>query len=733
MLFTPSLSPMTAKRIESVFNSSCELLGAREREHPEAKSAIINKSSSRFIVAFIISISTMTEKQAKERIEKLRTEIDHHRYLYHVLDRQEISDAALDSLKHELQTLENEFPKLITPDSPTQRVGGKPLDKFEKVRHESRMLSLTDAFSEDEMRAWESRIRKFTSKPLKYYAEYKVDGLALSIVYENGRMVRAATRGDGTTGENITMNAKTIEAIPLTLRDYSKKYPKAPRRIEIRGEVYMTKKVFSELNKAQEKEGKPHFANPRNASAGTVRQLDPKITASRSLSFLGYDVVTPIGVDTHLEEHAFLEYIGIPSGLKNNALCNSLEEVFAFHAKTQKQREKLSFWIDGVVVCVNDNATFEELGVVGKAPRGGIAFKYPAEQGTTIVEAIAVQVGRTGVLTPVAHLRPVKLAGTTVSRATLHNEDEIERLGLKIGDTVIVEKAGDIIPDVVQVLPNLRTGKEKKFHMPKHCPMCDSPVKKKEGEVNWYCTNPKCFAVRQEQLEHFVSKAGLDIEGLGPKVLEQLRAADLVKDPAGLFDLTVDDLKPLERFAEKSAENLVRAINERREIELHRFIYALGIRHVGEQTAHALAKHFLLLDKLEAASQEELESIPDIGSVVAESIWNYFRDKESRELLKKLRKHIKHIEQQRGPFIFKSKLNGKTVVVTGTLNNFSREEAKEAIRNAGGKWSSSVSAKTDYVVAGENPGSKLQKARELGVKILQEDEFWLLLGQTKNS
>lgn len=683
----------------------------------------------------------MTEKQAKERIKKLRTEINHHRYLYHVLDRQEISDAALDSLKHELAELELKFPRLVTKDSPTQRVGGMPLEKFEKTPHSLPMLSLNDVFNFEEIVEWEERIVKLIGKKSSYYAELKVDGLALSLTYETRegelKLEVGATRGDGKWGENITKNVQTILAIPWNLRPFPKDI-KQPSSFEVRGEVYMSKKAFEELNKIQKKKNQPAFANPRNAAAGSVRQLDSKITASRKLSFIGYDIVADlsgfqermIGIRTHHEIHELLEKIGFKSGVSigYTRLCATLQDVENFYKEIKKKRDKLPFWVDGIVINVDSIDLFRQLGVVGKAPRGAIAYKFPAEQATTIIQDIGIQVGRTGVLTPVAHLRPVQIAGSTVSRATLHNEDEIKRLRLKIGDTVIIEKAGDIIPDVVKVLPNLRTGKEKKFHMPRHCPMCNAKVVKKPSEVNWYCTNAKCFAIQQEQLEHFVSKAGFDIEGLGPKVLEQLRAADLVTDPADLFDLTVDDLKPLERFAEKSAENLVRAIDERRNIDLYRFIYALGIRHVGEQTAHALAKHFRSLQKLEAASKEELEAIPDIGGVVAESIWNYFRGKESRELLNKLKRHIQRVYQQRGPFIVKSDLNRKTVVVTGTLSNFSREEVKEAIRNAGGKWSSSVSKKTDYVVAGENPGSKIQKARELGVTVLDEVSFWQLLG-----
>jgi len=674
----------------------------------------------------------MNEKEARIRIEKLRKEINHHRYLYHVLDREEISDAALDSLKHELAELEGQFPRLVTKDSPTQRVGGVPLEKFEKAPHATRMMSLNDVFSFEEMQEWEVRIVKLLGKKPEYYAELKIDGLALSMRYEDGELVRAATRGDGRVGENVTENAKTIEAIPLTIGEYTKKYPRAPRVIEVRGEVYMPKKNFDALNREQKKQGKEPFANPRNAAAGAVRQLDPRVTASRRLSFLAYECVSDIGVKKHSQVHEFLQDIGFPSGTRINRLCKNIQEVEKFHEDAIRMRDRLPFWVDGVVVNVNTIADFASLGFVGKAPRGAVAYKYPAEQATTIVEDIGVQVGRTGVLTPVAHLKPVRVAGTTVSRATLHNEDEIQRLGLKIGDTVIIEKAGDIIPDVVQVLPHLRTGKEKIFHMPTRCPMCGSRVVKKPGEVNYYCTNPKCFAIQQEGLEHFVSKAAFDIEGLGPKVLEQLRAADLVKDPADLFDLKKEDVEPLERFAEKSADNLVKAIDEKRDIQLYRLIYGLGISHVGEQTARALADHFGTIESLRKASQEDLRAVPDIGDVVAESIYSYFRDTEHKKAFERLLRRLEHIthESVRASV---TPLSGKSVVVTGTLKGMSRDEAKEAIRVAGGKWSSSVSKKTDYVVAGKDPGSKAEKAYTLGVPILHEQKFFSMLGKRKNS
>ncbi len=662
----------------------------------------------------------MSKTEAKARVAKLREQIDHYRYQYHVLDRSEISDAALDSLKHELDQLEQQYPELITPDSPTQRVGGAPLAKFVKAPHNRPMLSLNDVFDAAEVQAWAGRIAKLAPGKFTYFAELKVDGLALSLTYRKGLLVRAATRGDGRVGEDVTENAKTIEAIPLRLRTVQN----MPDNIEVRGEVYMTKQAFAQLNAAAAKRGEPAFANPRNASAGAIRQLDPKITASRKLSFLAYDLVTDVGLRTHEAVHHVLAELGFQSG-KHNRPCASLADVARYYQDIETLRPKLPYWIDGSVISINHLATFTKLGVIGKAPRGAIAYKYPAEQATTVVEDIQVQVGRTGALTPVAHLRPVLVAGSTVSRATLHNLDEIRRLDVRIGDTVILEKAGDIIPDVVQVLPKFRTGKEKIFHMPKRCPACGSAVRHPEGEVAYYCTNKQCFAQRMEELQHFVAKNALDIDGLGPKILEQLWHADLLRTPADLFDLQVKDLEPLERFAEKSAENLVQSIQAvRKGVEFWRFINALGIRHVGEQTSHDLAEAFGSIAKLRKATLVALLNIHDVGETVAKSISEYFADAENQQHLDQLLKRlIVRTERQAaaGP------LTGKSIVVTGSLEHFSREEAKAAIRKAGGKWVSSVSAKTDFVIVGADPGSKAEKAKKLGVRILDEPGFRKLL------
>jgi DNA ligase (NAD+) len=682
------------------------------------------------VIYLFVYCICMNKQEAKVRIEKLKKEIDHHRYLYHVLDVQEISEAALDSLKHELDQLEKQYPELITADSPTQRVGGKPLGQFQKVTHQTPMLSLVDVFSFEELRDWEDRNAKLVPnrQDLDYYAETKMDGLAVTLHYKNGIFVRGATRGDGKIGEDITNNLKTIEAIPLQLEidKLSKSIqPKISGEVEVRGEAFMSKNVLEQLNKEQEKKKLPPFANPRNAAAGSLRQLDPTISASRKLSFMAYDLITDLGQTTHQEAHEIMKQLGFRSG-EYNEHCRDIQAVEAYHEKIGKIRAKMPYWTDGVVVIVNTLSLFRRLGVVGKAPRGSLAYKYPAEQATTIVEDIQVQVGRTGALTPVAHLRPVKVAGSTVSRATLHNMDEIGRLDVRIGDTVILQKAGDVIPDIVNVLPNLRTGKEKKFRMPDKCPVCESKVVRREGEVAYYCSNKKCYAQQNEGLRHFVSKTAFNIDGLGPRILEQLAAADLVKDPSDLFDLQESDLEPLERFAEKSAENLVAAIKASKEVTLSRFIYALGIRHVGEETAIDLAQKFGSLEKLMDASLEELNAMHDVGDVMAKSVYEYFHDHHNRVLIKKLQDRGVRIASEK-QVSAKAALTGKKIVVTGTLDSMSRDEAKARVRQAGGDWVSAVSKNTDYVVVGAEPGSKAEKAKKLGVKTITEKEFLGLL------
>lgn len=681
----------------------------------------------------------MDKQDAKKRIEKLREEINHHRYLYHVLDHQEISDAALDSLKHELYNLEQQHPDLITPDSPTQRVGGEALDKFKKVKHEVPMLSIEDVFSFEELQAWENRLKKIVRSDWDYFAEIKMDGLAVSLVYHNGLLIEGSTRGDGEIGEDITRNLKTIEAIPLKLHlpsekqisDFLNKYGEGidkekfrreiadlSGRIEIRGEAFMDKKVFDKLNKEQEKRGEKIFANPRNAAAGSIRQLDPKITVSRKLDFFGYDLLSDFGQVNHRQSHQILRLLGV----KDNSLnrhCRNLSEIHDFHEYVHKEREKLPYWTDGIVGVVNDIKIFKKLGVIGKTPRGYIAYKFPAEEATTIIENVRFNVGRTGVLTPVADLKPVPIGGTIVSHATLHNIDEIERLGVKIGDTVIIERAGDVIPKVLQVLPKLRSGKEKTIKIPEKCPMCGSAVKRKQGEVGIYCSNPSCFAKEQEKLFHFVSKGGMNIDGLGPKILEQMMNEGLISNAADLYELEVGDLEPLERFGEKSAQNIIEAIKNSKSVTLGKFLFALGIRHVGEETAIDLAKHFAGLDKIKDASVKELIKVSDVGQIVAQSIHDYFEDKKNIKLVEDLLKYIKLEKISK----IKQTLAGKIFVLTGSMENLTRDQAKEKIRSLGGDVSASVSKNTDYVVAGAEPGSKFDKAKKLKVKIISEKEF----------
>ena len=555
----------------------------------------------------------MTHAEAKERSAKLRKEIDRYRYQYHVENRLEISEAALDALKHELYGLEQEFLDLVTKDSPTQRVAGKAIAGFRKVRHEVPMLSIEDAFSREEVNDWLERMRKLRPRAeFDFYADPKMDGLAMSIAYENGILTVAATRGDGKVGEDVTHNVRTTEAVPLVLRhptdhdiesflkrwhgqcDASKvrrMFTSHAGRFEVRGEAYMTKKQLEKLNKLLAKRGDPALANPRNAAAGSIRQLDPAVAAERGLSFMSYGPLGDHGLRTCEERHEALKLLGFPINA-NARRCETLDEAEVVFKRLQERREKLDYWIDGLVINVNDDGLFASLGVVGKTPRAIVAWKFPAEQGTTVVRDITVSVGRTGALTPVAVMDPVQLVGSTVTHASLHNEDEIERLGLKIGDTVTVEKAGDVIPKIIKVLPKLRTGKERAFHLPKKCPICGSPVARREGEVATVCANRRCFAQELQRLLHFVSRNAVDIRGVGDKIAEQLLQGGLVREPADLYKLTPGDLLGLEGFAEVSSKKLVDEIQAHKRIPLDRFINALGIRHVGEETANDLALHF---------------------------------------------------------------------------------------------------------------------------------------------
>ncbi|MBU4256948.1 NAD-dependent DNA ligase LigA [Patescibacteria group bacterium] len=706
----------------------------------------------------------MDKQQAKIRIEKLKKEINRHRYLYHVYDKQEISDAASDSLKNELFKLEMEHPEFITPDSPTQRVGGKPLDKFKKVKHSAPMMSLFDAFSREDMRDWEKRMERIMpGQRFDYFCELKLDGLAAALVYARGKFSLGATRGDGAIGEDVTQNLRTVEAIPLALRRPEESelvkigLPKPARNkfyaaldkgtIEARGEAIMTKKVFNELNQKYKKEGKPLLANPRNAAAGSIRQLDSKLTAARKLDCYVYSLITDLGLERHEQELELAAVLGFKV-LKYNKYCKNLEEVLAFHGEWEKNREKLPFHCDGVAVKINQLSLWPRLGTVGKGPRYIMAYKFSAEQAVTKVKEVVWQVGRTGCLTPTATLEPVAVGGVTISRATLHNMDEIERLGLKINDTVIIERAGDVIPKVIKVLPKLREGGEKNIKPPADCPICGGKVVKAPGEVAYRCVNKNCYAVNLRRLTHWASRKAADIPGLGPKIIEQLAREGLARDISDFYKLTEGDLKPLERFADKSADNLTKAIAAKKEIDLARFIYGLGIRYAGEKTALLLAKQITnyklqitnkskippaahraegqaiaeIIKYYQELKVDELERVEDVGPIVAKSIYDWFHNKYNLALLDRLEKNgvtIKPLEWRGKPQI----LAGKTFVLTGTLESLTRDEAKDKIRKLGGDVSSSVSKNTDFTVAGAEPGSKHDKARKLGVKIVGEKEF----------
>lgn len=680
----------------------------------------------------------MNKSEAQKRILKLREEINHHRYLYHVEDRQEISDAAHDSLKKELADLEDQFPDLVTSDSPTQRVSGKALDKFTKVKHPAQILSLNDGFSFEDLKEWEERLQKLVpGKSWSYYCELKIDGLDIVLKYQDGFLAQAATRGDGLIGEDVTQNIRTIESIPLKLElERWQRFSRhaLPKTIYVQGEAYLNIKDFERLNQERAKQKQPLFANPRNIAAGSIRQLDPQVTSERSLDFLVFNIITPLGLKFHSEIHEAAKILGFKTE-PHSEQAQNLTEVQKYLEKWDQRRKKLKYGTDGVVVTVDSLELEQEMGAVGKAPRYMLAYKFAAEQATTVVEDIQVQVGRTGALTPVAHLRPVLVAGSTISRATLHNEDEIKRLDVRVGDTVIIQKAGDVIPDIVKVLTNLRPRSAKKYNMPKQCPICGSNTKRKTGEAATYCLSKDCAAINQRRLQHFISRAGFNIEGLGPKILEQLIETGLVGDPADLFSLEKGDLSTLERLAEKSEENILVAIEESKHITFAKFLYSLGIRFVGSETAEDVSralqtrlknqKTSKLSDYLKAAqdlNKDEWEAIEGIGEKVADTIYDYFQVKKNWDQLDKLVESGIEIQ----PETLSSgnqKLAGKTIVLTGSLEEFSRQVAKDKIKAAGGHVSGSVSSKTDYVVAGKDPGSKYKKAQELKVKIITEHEF----------
>jgi DNA ligase (NAD+) len=666
----------------------------------------------------------MDKPKAKKRAEELREVIADYRYRYHVLDDPTVTDEVYDSLTRELRKIEEEYPELITPDSPTQRVGGKALSKFKSIEHQKPMLSLNDIFDIEELEAWEKRMHKLTGKnQLEYYAELKMDGLAMALQYEDGVFKRAITRGDGKVGEDVTHTVKTIQTVPLRLRKSKNVPAEVYKFFEIRGEVIIPRKEFERINKEREKQGLPLFANPRNAGAGTIRQLDPAVAAKRKLQFIAYAIEMDLpGMKTHADEHKIARELGFRLE-PNDEIKTSLKEIEAFIKKWEKAREKLPYQTDGLVITINDNSEFEKLGVAGKAPRGAVAYKYPAETATTILEDIRVSIGRTGAVTPYAVLKPVSVAGSTVRRATLHNEDEIKRKDLRIGDTVIIQKAGDIIPEVVEPIKKLRSGKEKTWKMPKEVNGVE--VIRPEGEAVARLKDLSTGEIRWQQLIHFVSKAAFDIDGLGEKILAQLMEEGLIETSIDIFKLQKDDLVGLERFAETSAQNLIDSIQEHSKVSLGRFIYALGIRHVGAKTATDIAQHYRSIEKFMSAQPEDLKNIEGIGAVVAESLVSWLKDASNNKLVKDLLDSGVKVADEKSKAT--GKFSGTTWVFTGTLKDFARDEAGAKVKALGGEVTNSVSKNTSYVVVGEDPGSKYEKAQKLGVKILTEKEFDSLL------
>jgi len=663
----------------------------------------------------------------KKEIENLREKLRHHEYQYYVLDEPEISDAAYDRMMNRLKELEEAHPELVTPDSPTVRVGGAPREGFATMRHVRPMLSLDNAFSYDALREWDRRVREGSGQEkIEYIAEHKFDGLSISLQYEDGVLARGVTRGDGTTGEDVTPNVKTIRSIPLRVDAAALKKIKLRADFEVRGEVMMTRKAFEALNRQQEQIGGKIFVNPRNSAAGAVRVLDPAITAARRLDFFAYYLLVDgkVPFAKHSESLQALKQLHFRAS-DDWKLCQGIDAVIAYCEEWDAKREKLPYEIDGVVIKVNTTAIQNELGYTAKAPRWAIAYKYPARQETTVVNDIIVQVGRTGTLTPVAVLEPVQVGGVTVSRSTLHNMDEIERLGLQIGDTVLIERAGEVIPHVLKVV---KEGKHRKpFKMPKNCPECGSAIHHVEGEVAYRCVNAACPAKRKESLLHFAGRHAMDIDGLGDKIVDQLVDKGFVKDVADLYSLKLDEIAGLERMAEKSAQNLLDEIEASKENSLARLIYALGIQFVGERTAQLLAEHFSSLEELAAAKEEQLIEVPEVGPKVAASIAEFFSEPANLKLIKKLNKAGVHPTAEKRK-VKSDKFAGKSFVFTGGLANRSREEAGEIVQQHGGKVSGSVSKKTDYVVVGTDPGSKYDRAKELGVTILAEAEFEKLLG-----
>jgi DNA ligase (NAD+) len=664
-------------------------------------------------------------KESQERVKKLKELLEKHRYLYHVLDKPEISDEAYDSLMKELEGLEAQYPALVTFDSPTQRVGGEPLKEFKKVTHTARQWSFDDVFDLKELIKWEEKVKNFMKKAgvenekLEYCCELKIDGLKVILTYKKGNLVQAATRGDGEVGEDVTHNIKTIQSIPLVL----------PQKIDITvvGEVWMGKKTLKKINKIREKNGEAVFANTRNVAAGSIRQLDPKMTASRELDSFLYDVDGDVGVENQHDEIEFLSKLGFKTNT-HSVVCSSPEEIQKFYTEWTKKRHDLDYELDGIVIKVNSIKIQKALGYTGKSPRWGVAYKFPAEQVTTVLEDIVFQVGRTGVITPVAHLRPVLVAGSTVSRATLHNEDEIKRLDVRIGDTVILQKAGDVIPDIVSVVEELRPKDSKPYKFPTHIPACggDGKIERIPGQAAWRCVSTDSFDQMKRKFYHFVSKKCFDMDGLGPKIIDVLLEENLISTFDDIFTLKRGDLLALPRFAEKSVDNLLQSIEKARSVTLPRLLASLSIPQVGEETAYDLAQYFGSLEKIAEAKYEEIEAIYGVGPIVAQAVYEWFRISDNKKLVKNLLKHIE-IEKVITSGAEELRLSGKTFVFTGTMPTLDRDAAQDMVRKLGGEVSSSVSKKTSYVVAGESAGSKLEKAKELRVEILDEAQFLKLV------
>jgi DNA ligase (NAD+) len=688
---------------------------------------------------------TTAAKDLEARIETLRDEIRHHEYRYYVLDDPEVSDAQFDGLMNELKKLEASRPELITPDSPTQRVGGKPREGFVKVAHSIPMLSLDNAYSEEELRNWERRVHELSGrKDIGYVCELKLDGMSLALRYEAGKLVRGITRGDGTTGEDVTGNVRTVRSIPLSIAPEKLQQAGIPPQFEVRGEMLMPVASFKKMNEEREKQGLSLFANPRNATAGTVRQLEPSITARRRLDFFAYLLIasrrgegapsagsgqalarTTTAFDCQWDALNALATAGFKVNPRR-ALATNFDQLWKFLGEWEENRETLPYEIDGVVIKVNSAPVQRQLGFTGKAPRWAIAYKYAARSGITQMEDILVQVGRTGKLTPVAALKPVPIGGTTVARVTLHNLDEIERLGVKIGDWVEVERGGDVIPKVTRVIDDKDHPRgHKLFHMPEKCPVCGGKVVRVEGEADHRCVNQKCPAKLRETILHFASRGVMNIDGMGDALVTQLTDRGMVNDIADIYKLTKAGLLQLERMGDKSAHNVLEEIEQSKKLPLERVIYGLGIRFVGERTAQFLAQHFGSMDDLVKASEEELQQVEEVGPRIGKSIVEFFAEPKNRELVDELREAgltMKGTKKERG-----TTLAGKTFVLTGSLAYYTRDEAKKMIEDAGGKVTGSVSKKTDYVVAGEDAGSKLDKAKELGVAVINEEEMQRLI------